>query len=229
MARPRLPCPRIARGQQQLLPEQEAYLRQFFRERLAALCACAPINEQEAEGHLSHLYRVLGVAAPRIRWFDSPLAFLAAYAPQWVSNAAGTELGKSIQPQLENLTEHALLGIWESASQPIWDQVEGSIQDGSAWERVGQTLWLQVYNEIHAFTTSRFRRSTVYWERGQPFEDAEEDWVWESVYWDRAKWAELQKLPWPKRQEQHQTWWKLRQTIESQRLWEDGVQDLVRA
>ena len=137
MEAPRLPCPKIERGQQQLLPEQQASLLQFFQERLAAMQTCALINEQEAEEHLRQAYRVLGLESPRIRWFDSPLAFMAAYAPQWVSNAAGTELGKSIQSQMETLVENVLLGIWESASDTLWYQVEGGFQvaaPGTAWE-----------------------------------------------------------------------------------------------
>lgn len=225
MAAPRLPCPTIARGQQQLLPEQETSLRQFFRERLAAMCACTPINEQEVEEHLSNAYRVLGLEAPRIRWFDSPLAFLAAYAPQWESNSSGTELGKNIQGQIETLVEHVLLGIWDSASQTIWDQVEGIIPGGSAWDSVGNTLWMQVYHEIRMYNLKRFWRPHVYWHEKRFAEDE----ACESVYWDRDKLAELKTLPWPQRQEQDQTWRKLQETIENKRLWEDGVQDMVRA
>jgi hypothetical protein len=228
MAAPRLPCPRIARGQQHLLPEQETYLHQIFQERLAAVRTCAPINEQEAEGYLSQAYRVLGLAAPRIRWFDSPLAFLAAYTPQWVSHSSGTELGENVHGQIQALVEHVLLGIWESTSEPIWDQVEGSMPESSTWDSVGNALWLQVYNEIRAYNEKRFWRPKsphAYWRVHQFGEDE----AWESVYWDREKLAALKRLPWPQRMAQDQTWRKLQETIESKRLWAAGRLDLVSA
>ena len=148
MEAPRLPCPKIEPGQQWLLPEQEVYLRQFFRERLAALCSCIPINDQEAEEQLSYAYRVLGLDTPRVRWFDSPQAFLVAYALQWVSNAYGTEIGKHIHARMEALAEDVMWGIWKGASDTIWDQVEGSMPEGDAWDSMMNTIWMRVYEEI---------------------------------------------------------------------------------
>jgi hypothetical protein len=203
----RLPCPKIERGQQRLLPEQEAYLRQFFQERLAAIRSCAPINEQEAEEHLSHTYRLLGLNPPRIRWFDSPLAFIAAYAPQWISHFYGTEVGKSIQRQLEDLTENVLLGIWEAASDTLWEQVEGSMPETGAWDRVGNTIWMQVYDEI---------REKRFWE----------DQAWESTWESYGGTMDWEKLP---ESVKNHTWQKLQDSVEDNRLWEDGVQDIIRA
>jgi hypothetical protein len=73
------PCPKIVRGQQQLTPEQEAYAREFARERLAAVLSTTAIDEQEAETYLRTAYRVAGEEPPAvIRWFDSPLSFVQA-------------------------------------------------------------------------------------------------------------------------------------------------------
>jgi len=68
------PCPNIGRGQKKLTPEQEAYARQFARERVTAMLE-PEVDEQAAEDHLRRAYQVAGLAPPRIRWFDSPLAF----------------------------------------------------------------------------------------------------------------------------------------------------------
>src|SRR5258706_3155818 len=68
------PCPNIGRGQKQLTPEQEAYARQFVQERVAAMLE-PEVDEQAAEDHLRRAYQVAGLAPPRIRWFDSPVAF----------------------------------------------------------------------------------------------------------------------------------------------------------
>ncbi len=208
----RLPCPKIERGQQRLLPEQEAYLRQFFQERLTAMLSCAPINEQEAEGHLPHTYRMLGLAAPRIRWFDSPLAFIAAYAPQWVTNSYGNEIGWSIQRQLEDLTEQVLLGIWEGASDTIWEQVEGSIPETGAWASVGNAIWMHVYNEIGE---KRLREDDE-WER---------KWDWTNDNWEA--WVEVRAAY--LESEKNLLWRKVQEKIEDNRLWEEGPQDMVHA
>lgn len=199
-----LPCPKIARGQQRLLPEQEAYLHLFFQERLAAMLSCAPINEQETEDYLSHAYRVLGLKTPRIRWFDSPLAFMVAYAPQWRTNSYGTALGESIQRQLEAVMEHVLLGIWDGVSDTIWDQVEGGMVETGAWDDLGSNIWIYIYNEI------RGRR-------------ASEDDTWVDIGWGGWNIRDLSESA------RNHTWQKLHDKIEDNRLWEEGVQDIIRA
>jgi hypothetical protein len=68
------PCPKIVRRQKQLTPEQEAYARQFTRERVAAMRE-PEADEQAAEDHLRRAYQVAGLVPPRVRWFDSPVAF----------------------------------------------------------------------------------------------------------------------------------------------------------
>ncbi|HEX7736933.1 MAG TPA: hypothetical protein VF458_18955 [Ktedonobacteraceae bacterium] len=68
------PCPNIGRRQKKLTPEQEAYARQFARERVTAMLE-PEVDEQAAEDHLRRAYQVAGLAPPRIRWFDSPVAF----------------------------------------------------------------------------------------------------------------------------------------------------------
>ena len=55
------PCPRLVRGQQELTPEQEAYARQFARERIASLLSTEVIDEQEAEDQAKDRADVHGV------------------------------------------------------------------------------------------------------------------------------------------------------------------------
>ncbi|GHO63754.1 hypothetical protein KSC_026460 [Ktedonobacter sp. SOSP1-52] len=71
------PCPNIVRGQKKLTREQEAYARQFAQERATAMLE-PEVDELAAEDHLRRAYQVAGLAPPRIRWFDSPLAFTQA-------------------------------------------------------------------------------------------------------------------------------------------------------
>ncbi|HEX6480453.1 MAG TPA: hypothetical protein VF043_16565 [Ktedonobacteraceae bacterium] len=68
------PCPHIVRGQKKLTLEQEAYARQFAQERATAMLE-PEVDELAAEDHLRRAYQVAGLVPPRIRWFDSPLAF----------------------------------------------------------------------------------------------------------------------------------------------------------
>jgi hypothetical protein len=230
MGTARLPCPKIARGQQQLLPEQETYLHGFFQERYAALYACTPINEHEAEEHLYEAYRVLGLEAPRIRWFDSPLAFVAAYAPQWVSNSSGTEIGTSIQSRIEALAETVWFAIWEGTSEAIWDQVQESTPDSSAWGSMGNSIWRQVYNEIRVYNAKAFwRKGSSRGEAPWRMQRFREDEIWESVYWDPEKVAEIKNLTWRQRQTQDQTWRALEETIARNWFWQGDVRDIVRA
>ncbi|MBV9228138.1 MAG: hypothetical protein JOZ18_02405 [Chloroflexi bacterium] len=80
-----LPCPKIVRGQQQLTEEQEAYAREFARERIAAMLSTTPIDEREAEAHLRAAYRADRWEPPAtIRWFDSPHSFVQEYVHQYV-------------------------------------------------------------------------------------------------------------------------------------------------
>jgi hypothetical protein len=55
-------------------PEQEAYARQFALERATTMLE-PEVDELAAEDHLRRAYQVAGLVPPRIRWFDSPLAF----------------------------------------------------------------------------------------------------------------------------------------------------------
>ena len=74
---------KIQPGQKVLTPEQEAYARQFARERLAAMRSTAPY-EQQVEAHLRAVYRAAEVKLPTtMRWFDSPLAFVQACVPYY--------------------------------------------------------------------------------------------------------------------------------------------------
>lgn len=73
------PCPKIVRGQKQLTPEQKAYARQFALGRVAAMLE-PEAHEQAAADHVRRAYQVAGLPPPRIRWFDSPVAFNQARA-----------------------------------------------------------------------------------------------------------------------------------------------------
>jgi len=67
----------IKRGQKQLTPEQEEYIRLFARERMVALFS-GDTDERAAEELVGLVYREAGLDPPVISWFDSPRAFLDA-------------------------------------------------------------------------------------------------------------------------------------------------------
>jgi RNA polymerase-interacting CarD/CdnL/TRCF family regulator len=105
------PCPKLVRDQQELTEEQEAYVREFARKRLAAMLSTVPIDEQEGEAHLRAVYRVARVAPPgTIRWFDSPLSFLQACEQ-------GTYWPGDVVTQMWD-------SLWESGNPRVWSHVE---------------------------------------------------------------------------------------------------------
>jgi hypothetical protein len=74
-----LSCPRIVRGQQDLTPEQQTFLSHFVKARIAVMLSTTVVDEEEAEAWLRQAYQVAGFPPPqRIRWFDSPQAFVPA-------------------------------------------------------------------------------------------------------------------------------------------------------
>lgn len=94
------PCPNIVRGQKKLTPEQEAYARQFAQERATAMLE-PEVDELTAEDHLRRAYQVAGLAPPRIRWFDSPLAFNQARKLEAETEQAQDQEAKELWDDLQ--------------------------------------------------------------------------------------------------------------------------------
>lgn len=127
------PCPKIVRGQWWLTPEQEAYMREFAHMRIAAKLSTTPIDEQEAEQYLRDAYRVAGVKPPaRIRWFDSPCAFVRASVedPVWagVEDSVCGRVRTSVEGSLRfNVWERVKASVRTSVGSRAWENVKASI------------------------------------------------------------------------------------------------------
>ena len=132
-----LPCPKIVRGQQRLTPEQVAYAREFARERIVAMLSTSSIDEQEAEAHLREAYQAAELQPPaRIRWFDSPLAFLWTgvekehrWEDEWdqwgwmrlwekIRESAGTDMCQEVRANVEVSVESS---VWRVSGPLLYN------------------------------------------------------------------------------------------------------------
>src|SRR6516164_9560724 len=86
---PTFPSPRIRPEQKRLTREQRAYAQQFNQKYITLMRSLVEVDEAEAEEHLRHAYLVADLAPPRIRWFDSPMAFLLAVIPPDIRSKMG--------------------------------------------------------------------------------------------------------------------------------------------
>lgn len=123
-----LPCPKIVRGQEQLTREQEAYARQFAQERITAMLSTKAVDEKLAVEYLRQAYQAVGLKAPRIQWFDSPLAFVTALSSQRNDQYLNVQSGNSLPSQV---------------GAALWGNVQASIGEilyAETWERVGASI-----------------------------------------------------------------------------------------
>lgn len=134
-----LPCPKIVREQPEFTTEQHAYARQFAQECITSMLSIEAVDEAEAEAHLSQVYHIAGLKPPQMRWFDSPMAFLLAYAPpkMWES------LSASVQGSLKSSvwkSQKAKLGT--SVDDTVWESMEGSLGESRQdWVRNLSHVW----------------------------------------------------------------------------------------
>lgn len=121
-----IPSFQHAREQEELTEEQEAYLEQFIQERLAAGHFTPASASGEAEEHLRLAYQVVGLDPPKIRWFDSPLAFVLEPkpAPQSIETLLRTSLEARVAATIP-----------ERISEPIWEELSTML------ERIGDSVW----------------------------------------------------------------------------------------
>jgi hypothetical protein len=142
--------PRLMRGQEKLLPEQQAYARQFAQERIAALFATTAIDEQAAEQHLRDAYHVAGLVPPAaIRWFDSPIAFVMAHfgggASVW--DSVGASVWASVRA---SVWDSVGASVWASVRASVWDSVGDSV-GASVWASVRASVWDSVGDSVRAY------------------------------------------------------------------------------
>ncbi len=75
-----------------LTEEQDAEVERFVQARIGAMLSTSPPSDAEAEASLGQAYSVVGLEPPRVRWFDSPLAFaLASDLPPAASRTPGAD------------------------------------------------------------------------------------------------------------------------------------------
>lgn len=125
------PCPKIVHGQQELTPEQQAYLRHFAQMRIARVLSTAAINEAEAEEYLRSVYRAAGLELPQVHWFDSPMSVVV----------------DSEQKDIASNTDNVMDGARESMESHIRDRVGDKIWN-QVWDCVMKSMWERVIERV---------------------------------------------------------------------------------
>jgi hypothetical protein len=142
-----LSCPKIVRGQAELMPEQEACVHQLAQARIAAMISTATIDEAEAERHVWEAYRVAGLGPVPVRWFDSPIAFVRTSLKdnRWASvkDRVGVGVPGRVLASLEANLEASVRGN-------VWTIVYETIRQAHLWNTVGVSVYRHLWDTIKA-------------------------------------------------------------------------------
>jgi hypothetical protein len=159
----RLPCPKIVRGQERLMPEQETYAREFAQERMDTLLSLAGGNESEAEKHLRQIYLSAEQEPVRVRWFDSPFAFCNASIEDFfwdrldevvlfselfsVDGFIESELHFNDENWIEENVWWSVYDIFEDKINRIWNNIRAGV-----WGVLEDSMWTGAWgNSLYNF------------------------------------------------------------------------------
>jgi len=120
-----LPTP-TGPDQDALTDEQEAEVARFVQARIAAMLSTTLPSDAEVEAYLGHAYGVVGLEPPRVRWFDSPIAF--ALAPDLPPQSLELLVRTSVEARVvAACAERVSEALWDALSlrllEPISDAV----------------------------------------------------------------------------------------------------------
>jgi hypothetical protein len=178
-----LPCPRIVPGQKRLTAGQRAYAQQFDQACIAAVRSTVEMDEAEGEAYLRQAYLVAGFPPPRIRWFDSPMAFLLAHGPPNVAGKMGIPVEDreaiGIEMPVEDMVNTGTILNW-------LHEVSGHL-DAEDREIIGN-LGGEVYGELWATKLDSAVRESllenVLFDTVSAYlegDSSEREWVWDSI------------------------------------------------
>src|SRR5258708_1288801 len=114
-----LPVPPVPTGpdlyELELTEEQDAEVERFVRARIATMLSTTPPSDAEIEAYLGHAYGVVGLEPPRVRWFDSPIAF--ALAPDLPPQSLELVVRTSVEALVAAMcAERVSEGLWVALS-----------------------------------------------------------------------------------------------------------------
>ncbi|MBO0780034.1 MAG: hypothetical protein J2P37_14520 [Ktedonobacteraceae bacterium] len=149
------PCPKIVHGQQELTPEQQAYLRHFAQVRTASVLSTAAIDEAETEAHVRSAYCAAGLEPPQVHWFDSPMSVVV----------------DSEQKDIVSNTDNVMGGVRESMESQIRDRVGNKVWN-QVWDCVMESMWERVIERVG----DNIQRSVM--------NLLETSWKWDKTRWE---------------------------------------------
>jgi len=127
----------------ELTEEQGAEVERFVQARIAAMLSTTPPSDAAVEAYLGQAYGVVGLDPPRVRWFDSPIAY--ALAPDLPPQRLDLLLRTSVEARVaaacaERLSESlwGALSIRDPISDGVWSAV-GRLIEQAAFAQIGQS------------------------------------------------------------------------------------------
>lgn len=125
--------------------EQDAGVERFVQARIAAMLSTTPPSDAEVEAYLGQAYGVVDLAPPRVRWFDSPIAFALApdLPPQRLELLVRTSVEARVAAACaERLSESLWAALSLRLLDPISDgvfAVVGGLIEQAAFAQIGQS------------------------------------------------------------------------------------------
>jgi uncharacterized protein DUF6745 len=156
-------------GQEDLTEEQAAAVEHFVRARIGAMLSTTPPSEAEIEAYLGQAYGVVGIEPPRVRWFDSPIAF--ALAPDLPPQSLELLLRTSVEARVAAMcAEHVSESLWGALSIRLLDPISDGV-----WSTVGRLIEQAAFAHIRQPDHPRTHQDADLWEMAG------------TSFWDTAK------------------------------------------
>jgi len=135
----------LRKDQRQLTHGQRRAAYELATDYITAILSTQPVDEAQIEQAVADAYRAAGEMAPlRVRWFDSPLAFVMA------RGAAGATVGENLRDRLRSPCE---TGIGENVADRVYSNIKFIVR-GHLRERVtnavGETVRASVYSSLRS-------------------------------------------------------------------------------
>ena len=149
-------------GQAHLTRAQEAEVKRFALERLAAQLSMEPVDEAQAEAWLRDAYRVAGLAPPNeIIWLDGPVALVLLLGPLSMWERKRGHMEASVWERVwDSLRDSLKDGLRDDVFDNVFDRVRGRVR-ANVQERVQASVGKHVWKRVEASVRERLRVSMV--------------------------------------------------------------------
>jgi uncharacterized protein DUF6745 len=126
----------------ELTEEQGAEVERFVQARIAAMLSATPPSDAAVEAYLGQAYGVVGLEPPRVRWFDSPIAF--ALAPDLPPQRLELLVRTSVEARVAAAcAERVSESLWTALSIRLHDPISDAV-----WSAVGRLIEQAAFAQI---------------------------------------------------------------------------------